>query len=593
MPGFFRELSQRNVVRVAAGYVIVAWLIAQVVSVVDGPLNLPEWFDTVVVMLLALGFPIALLFAWAFELTPEGIRPSQPAAAGASPLPASRVIIDALILVGLTSMLVLTVYERDGAPTASSAAIGSPDEAGGAANAGVEAEPLSIAVLPFVDLSPDQDQEYFSDGIAEELIAELSRLPGLAIVGRTSAFSFKDSDETLQAIAEQLGVNHLVEGSLRRSGGTLRIRVQLTDGSGFSLWTETYDRPTDDIFEIQEDIARSVATQLSATLGVGYRPSTGTRNMAAYDAYLHGRHELAARTPTSIQRGFEYLQEAVALDSGYPLAHAGLADAYILLGSYGLMPLSESHPLARESALRAIDLDPELAEAWTSLASLNADYFWNWDEAGEQFERAIELNPNYPVAQQWYAEFLQRMGRTVEAVAAAERARDLDPLSPLMNSALAIAYYRDRRHEDAVRQANYTLELDPSFTVARIGLLLAYSASGNHDEALSAFPLGDVPITEYDDSSWVSLVGNAYGRAGYEREARAALDRLDDLPNALPIEYAYVHAGLGNSDEVFRWLERAYENRDWLMGMLKVDPVWDSLREDARFVSLLERMDLD
>jgi TolB-like protein/Tfp pilus assembly protein PilF len=349
----------------------------------------------------------------------------------------------------------------------------------------------SIAVLPFVDMSPQKDQEYFCDGMAEELINALTKLEGLRVVSRTSAFQFKGKAFDIRKIGEQLNVASVLEGSVRKTGDRLRITAQLINVvDGFHLWSEKYDREMKDVFDIQDEISRAIVDALKIKL-VGEAATRlvkrYTENLEAYTLYLKGRYYWNKRTEPGLTKGIEYFEKAITKDPGYALAYAGLADCYNVISHYGAVPPKASVPKAKIAAIKALEIDDALVEAHTSLAFALYNYDFAWLAAEKEFQRAIALNPNYATAHHWYAIYLATRGRLEEAIAEMQRARELDPLSLIINTEVGWMLYFGRHYNQAIEQYQKTLEMDPSFAVAHWGLGLAYQQKAMPQEAIAEF----------------------------------------------------------------------------------------------------------
>lgn len=459
-----------------------------------------------------------------------------------------------------------------------------------------ESPPPSIAVLPFADLSSERDQDYFCAGLSEELISALTRLQGLRVASRTSSFQYRERAADIRTIGAELNVRTVLEGSVRKSGSRLRITVQLTDvNAGYSLWSARYDREMEDVFAIQEEIAESIVDTLAKTFevalhgGVAKRP---TRDLDAYNAYLKGRFFSNKRTEEDLRKGIRLFQEAIQKDPQFALAHAGLADAYLLLGIYGAAPPLEMMPAAREAASRALDLDRSLAEAHTSLACVSSLFDWDWSAAGESFQRAIRLAPGYATARQWYAiSYLTPLMRFEEAAAELSAALELDPLSLPVNTSLAIERYYARQYTAAADLCRRALDIDPEFALARFFLGLSYAEEGRYSEALLELQKAA------REGRAEMLAGLAYicGRFGAMEEARRLLDDLVERSRqryVSPALIAQVHAGLGDTGAALDALERAYEAHATELAWLRVRPFFDRLSEEPEFADLLSRLGL-
>jgi serine/threonine protein kinase/tetratricopeptide (TPR) repeat protein len=456
----------------------------------------------------------------------------------------------------------------------------------------------SIAVLPFVDMSPEGDQEYFCDGMAEELIHLLTRVPGLRVASRSSAFQFKGRSQDLSAIRERLSVQTALEGGVRKSGNRLRITAQLVDlTQGFQLWSGRYDREITDVFAIQDEIAGTIVETLKIELvgKLGPLPSRTTApDFEIYNLYLQGRFHWNKRTGEGLAKSVTYFEQTIQRDSGYARGYAGLADAYLLLGVYGFARPGEVMPKARQAAMRALAIDDRAAEVYTSLGCLEAVYDWFWGNAERDFLRAIELDPYYPTAHHWYAiNFLTPMGRFDEAAQELKIARELDPLSLAINASLGLLCFYARRYEEAVAAYRRTLEIDPRFAMAHFFLGQAEAALGRGAEAVAAIEAA--LALSPGAAEMEAALGQAYAVAGRAEEARevlAGLVRRGEKSYVSPALVANVHAALGEREEALTWLERACEERAADLAWIGVRPIFDGLREEPRFQTLLERLGL-
>ena len=458
-----------------------------------------------------------------------------------------------------------------------------------------------LAVLPFANLTGDADQEYIGDGMTEELIAQLGRMDParLGVIARTSAMQFKKTSKRADEIGSDLGVSHVVEGSVRTAGDRIRIAVQLIDTRSESqLWAEQYERDSKNLLTLQRDVAEAIASQITTRLGIAHANATidARRHSTvaeAYEHYLRGRYHSRQDTTEGLHKAHAHFRRAIELDPTYALAYSGLADTYSFLGSYGVLPMRDAYPLGRAAALKALELDDTLGEAHNSFAAISADFYWEWAEAERHFKRAIELSPNYETALGFYATYLAYMGRHEEALTFATRARDLDPASPSAFHNLGVAHYFARRYDDAITQFRETLDLDPAFGGAHVMLGRVYIAKGLPDRAVEEFERAKALLGPRPDV--VTSTAYVLARAGREREALATLDelrRISKPQDLAPFRIAYVHIGLGHTERAFEWLQKAIEARDWQMGMLKVEPAFDDLRSDPRFAALVERVGL-
>ncbi len=457
--------------------------------------------------------------------------------------------------------------------------------------------PRSIAVLPFVNMSTDSENEFFSDGVTEDIINALTKIPGLRVAARTSAFAFKGKGEDVRTIGRQLNVATVLEGSVRRAANRIRITAQLISvDDGYHIWSDQYDRELDDVFAVQDELSCSIVEMLKGELGVTGETRTlvkpPTKNMVAYDLYLKGRF-FWNRRGKGLLRAREFFEQAIAEDSGYAQAYAGLGDTYSLLGWYRALPPDEAFPKAKEAAQRAIALDESLAEAHTSLAFALMCYDRDWHEVETQFVRALQLNPGYATTHHWYAEFLMTRGRLEEAIDAAEHAQQLDPLGLIIKTVVAMAYYFARQYDRSAEIGREILDMEPRFTPAYIWLGLAYLQLGLEREAIEVFK------TEHDLAperpTTLAFLGAAYARRGDRADAERILTDLasvDDGVYVAAFDRALIELYLGRREAALEALEAAEEERAVWLAWAKVDPMLDPLRDEPRFQQVLAKLGL-
>lgn len=444
-----------------------------------------------------------------------------------------------------------------------------------------------VAVLPLQNISPDPKDEYFADGMTEELISTLSKISGLKVIARTSVMGYKGGEKKIDEIARELRVGTILEGSVRKAGDKLRITVQLIDSeSSDHLWSENYDRKLDDVFAIQSDIAGKAEALKVKLLGSEERriEKKATENLEAYQLYLQGRYFWNKRTKEGLMKGIEYFEQAIRKDPNYALAYAGLAECYSILGNNGLLPPKEVYPQAKVAAMRALELDDKLAEVQTALAFVKYHDF-DFSGAEKGIKQAIELNPSFATAHYYYADFLLWIvGRTDEGIAEHKRAQELDPLSLIVSAGLGGALYLARRYDEAVEQLQKTLEMDQNFAVAHTCLGFAYLQKSMFEQA----------VTEFRKASNLSGLAYAYALSGKKDDAVETLEELRKASKegyVSPNEFALVYVGLGQKDEAFEWLEKAIDDLSPDFS-LRVDPVYDSLRSDTRYLRLLQKVGL-
>ena len=451
--------------------------------------------------------------------------------------------------------------------------------------------PPSIAVLPFVNMSSDPENEYFSDGLTEELISAITNVKGLRVVARTSVFRFKGKSEDIRKIGAELSADMVLEGSVRKSGDRLRITAQLIDvASGYHTWSRTYRVEIKDLFAVQEEIALAIANTLSESpRGVPKRP---THNLEAYHDYLKGRFFLNKWTEEGFSKSIEFFEAAIEKDREMAVAWAGLADALFVLACYGKLAPRELMPKARVAAEKAMELNESLAEAHVSLAAVRAIYDWDWAGSEKEFRRAIELDPDCAPAHQWCGVLcLMPQGRLKEAETAIRRALDLDPLSPAINTSLGHAYYVQGRHDDAIAYLEKALETDPRFYLAHWWLGVIYFQRSMLLKAFAQFrQAGALSKRDWSDAARFTYGHALVGKRGKARAMLEELTRISGKQYFSPVMIAAIHVTLGETDAAFEWLDKAYLLRDAWLVWLSVDRRFDSVRQDARFASLLNKI---
>src|SRR6059058_5504559 len=482
---FFAELKRRNVYKVAVAYAFIGWLIVQVATQVFPFLEIPNWVVRLVIVLIAIGFPIALVIAWAFEATPEGIKRTEVAdAMPAEPGRRKHTWIYVVVVCGAISaaLFFLGRYTVGTSPTrqqSDAATVSSMPQ-------------KSIAVLPFVNLSEDKENAYFAEGVQDEILTRLAKVADLKVISRTSTQKYKSAPDNLREIARQLGVANILEGSVQKASDQVRVNVQLINAlNDAHLWSDIYDRKLTDIFAVESDISKTIADTLQAKLtGAEKQMITAqpTSDMTAYELYLKGRLLWGKRGGENIRQAIAFYEQAIARDPNYALAYAGLAEAYVLLPGYTATAPRDAYPAAKAAALKALQLDEKLAEAHTALGLLLCD--GDLDIAGSisEFQRAIALNPNYATAHHWYGNGpLLALGRFEEAIAEGKRAIELDPLSPIINADLGKNLYNARRYDEAIAQLRKTLEIDPTFYYTHYNLGVALQLKGDVPAAIAEY----------------------------------------------------------------------------------------------------------
>ncbi|MCH8838148.1 MAG: tetratricopeptide repeat protein [Candidatus Marinimicrobia bacterium] len=581
---FVAELRRRRVFRVAAFYGGIAFVIVQIIDGTFDLMGVPAWVGRLMVVLLALGFPVSMILAWVFDITPEGIVRTGKAEdvpaprAGGKPFTSNRALIVIAVLA-----VAFGVWSRWGGTGETAVSVSEP-----------ALGPRSIAVLPFANLSDSQEDEYFSAGVTDDIITHLTKIGDLKVISRTSAMLYKDSPKSLRVIAEELGVANILEGTVRRHGNRVRITSQLIDArTDAHLWAETYDRELTDIFAIQSDVARKIATALKAMLSTDERQrieKRPTESTEAYHFYLRGQYFWNRRTTEDLFRAIGYFEQAIEADSSYAQAYVGLADCYIWLAHYEIPP-KQAFPIARRALARALEIDNGSAGAYVSLAHILNEHEWDWANAESAFQRAIELKPNYAEAHRLYGWYFIHIGQLDKAIAEMERALELDPLSYLINTNMAYPYSLLGQFSQAFEYLQKTLELNPDYPLAYMALGENYRRAGRHGEAVEAHE--KAVALDKGNALYLSYLGYTYGVAGHRDKALAILRELHEMSKekyVSPWAMAMPYIGLRELEQALDWLDKAYVEGDLLIAWLKVFPEFDPLRSDPRFADLLRRM---
>jgi TolB-like protein/Tfp pilus assembly protein PilF len=579
---FFSELKRRNVYKVAVAYAVVGWLVMQVTSTVVPALHLPDAITTAVVMLTLLGFPIALVLAWAFELTPEGIKRTEDLDRSARKTATNRIwiyvaVIGAALSVGLFFVgrytARNTTFEHDASPARTEATTAIAQK--------------SIAVLPLLNESGDPKDEYFSDGLSEELIAALAQIRELKVIGRSSSFRFKDRKEEPKTIGEKLGVATLLEGTVRKQGDRVRIVAELINAAdGIELWTRTFDRELKDIFSVQQEIANAVASSLKVTLlGSDERTSTNptTRNTEAHNAYLLGHYHFQRRNLEDYRKAIGYYDEAIRLDPNYALAYAERSELWTLVGDL-TGETKKDWAKARDDAEKAVSISPGLAEAHAALGWVRFFTEWKFAEGLSELKRAKELSPANPTANDLLARVIVYVGRLDEAEKQARQAVELDPLANSAQNNLSRILWYEGKLDEADAIARKAAELHPTAASSRRWQVLVAIQRGDPDLALHEAQM------EPDENYRRFELALAH----YARKDRAAADAAlsDLLANRVGVAYqiAQVYAARGERDKALEWLQISFDEHDTGTLALLVDPLLHDLRDDPRYKALVTKM---
>jgi TolB-like protein/tetratricopeptide (TPR) repeat protein len=593
-PGnFFAELKRRNVVRMAGLYLVGAWLLTQVASTVLPMFGAPDWVPRSVVILLTIGFVPALIFSWVFELTPQGLKRDEDVTPEESIAPQTARRMDRMIIAVL--VLALGYFAVDKFVLAPRRETTKSQTPSGANESQSVANAKSIAVLPFDNLSRDPDNAFFAEGVQDEILTRLAKVADLKVISRTSTQRFKSAPSDLREIAKQLGVTNILEGSVQRSNDQVRVNVQLINAvTDAHLWAEIYDRKLTDLFVVESEVAKTIADTLRAKLSgseMTAMSSQPTEDPAAHDSFVQGRHFLALRRDDNLPRAIEFFHQAIARDPNYAAAYAGLSEAYILLPRYTGADPDETRPQSRVAALKALELNPNLAEAHNALAKIAMDYDIDFAEATREFKRAIALNPNYAGAHHWFSGTLESQGEFAEAVAESKLGTELDPFSAVNLCDQGRVYGSARRFVEAKASFEKALAIDPAFSYAHwhYGEMLQVSgdlkgAAAEYAKARTASPSPE-PI---------ALTGQLAAIMGRPEEARQALTALDELKKHRYVDVfwrALLYLSLGDKEQALQALEQSYINREgYEIGLIKVDPMVDSLRAEPRFQALVKKV---
>ena len=588
---FFAELKRRNVFRVGIAYIVGGWLLLQLTDVLLQLLDLPELIGRVVVLLVAIGLPVALFFAWAFEMTPEGIKKeknvdrSQSITKVTSQKLNNAIIGLLVVALGYFAIDKFVIDPKRDAAEIATAIEGSREQ---------EPEPVatqatgkSIAVLPFVNMSSDKEQEYFSDGLSEELLNLLAKIPELRVAARTSSFSFKGQSIEITEIAARLKVDHVLEGSVRKSGNQLRITAQLIQAdNGYHLWSETYDRQLDNVFQIQDEIAQAVVNALKVTL-LGDAPRVRETTPEAYQLYLEGQHVRRQVSAPTLPKAISLLKQAVEIDPEYAPAWAELAYAYMWEAGIGETPIDVAFPLANQAIERALEADPGYSRAYSVRGASNLYNKFNFQAGFQDFQLALQLEPGnaYLIGQK--ATATRALGRLDESIELYETALELDPLMAEMRSWQGLAYLYAGQLDEAEAAFLTTLNLSSEFSGGHFRLGRVLLRKGKLDAALAEIEQEAQGVYR---STGLSMVHHALGNLD---ASQLALDELIEIgSSSAAYQIAEAYSFRNEPDKAFEWLEEALVIRDSGITSTLGDPTLRGLRTDPRWQPFLEKLGL-
>jgi TolB-like protein len=586
---FFAELKRRNVYKVAVAYAVVAWLLMQVASQIFPFFEIPNWAVRLVVLLLIIGFPIALIIAWAFEATPEGIKRTEAADAAGQRSRGGAwiyiVLIGAAVSVGLFFAGRYTAGRATPRPASAELRRGEQSEAAPAVPG------KSIAVLPLLNESGDPRDEYFSDGLSEELIAALAQIRNLKVIGRSSSFQFKARKEEPKTIGKKLGVSTLLEGTVRKQGDRVRIVAELINAAdGIELWSRTFDRKLKDIFAVQEEIAKAVAESLKVTLLGSDNRSAQTRaptSVEAHNAYLQGHFYLQRRNLEDFRKSVGYFDEAIRIDPDYALAYAESSEALTFIGDLSPEQKKEAWAAAKNHAEKAVAVGPSLAEAHAALGWVRFFSEWKFAEGLRELRRANELEPANPTANDLLSRVLVYVGQIQEAKKLARQVIELDPLAYFVRNNLARILLTEGKLDEADAEARKAVELQPTGAASHRWQVFVAIQRGDGETAMREAQL------EPDEGYRRFELALAHYARGDRPAADAALSEMIAKDrNLLAYQIAEVYAWRGETDKAFEWLQISFDNQDTGTLALLIDPLMRSLRDDPRYKNLLVKLGL-
>ncbi len=588
----FQELKRRNVIKVAAAYVVVSWLVAQVLQLVFESFGTPDWVMKTVLVLMAFGLVFVLFFAWAFEMTPEGLKREKEVDRSQSITPQTGKKLNNVILVLMAMAIGYFAYDKfvlSGSREAEHAEAAKLVAEQAAEQVGTELD-KSVAVLPFVDMSPEQDQDYFTDGLTENLLNALAQLRELKVAGRTSSFAFKNKNLDLRSIGNELGVANLLEGSVQKSGEQVRITAQLVSAEdGYHLWSQTYDRTLKDIFAVQDEIANEVARAMQVTLlgqDVAVQPvAASSETGAAYNDYLKGLYEYHRGNLESNDRAIAYFRRALEEDPNLALAWAGLASALDYKTGFEDTDFRAGFEEARACAIRALEINPDLPEGHLALAGIQTSLDWDWEAAEASLNRALALRPGDTEIRRELALLKAVRGKVDEAFAEYQRVAEQDPLDMQAQRSLANALAARGRYDEALEIFNHLLETDPGRPVTYWSLGSMWLRQGDYQRALDAF--------SKEPFQFLRLTGEAiaHHRLQQQEQSKASLQALiSTTGESSSFQIASVYAQWGDVDNAMSWLERGYVIRDPGLQFLGVTFLFDPIKDDPRFQAFLQKM---
>jgi TolB-like protein/Tfp pilus assembly protein PilF len=576
---FFSELKRRNVYKVAVAYIVAGWALSQGIAQVFPVFDVQNWIIRLIVLLIIIGLPVALVLAWMFELTPQGIKRTETADAMPEATRKKKHAWIYVVIVGAFLSIGLFMLGRYGFREKTSSSKEVPTK--------------SIAVLPFGNLSRDPDNEYFAAGIQDEIITRLAQISDLKVISCTSTQRYKASEQNLRQIASELGVTNILEGSVQKANDEVHVNVQLLNALTDShLWADTFDRKLTDVFGVESEIAKTIADTLRAKL-TGREAATlsarPTENSAAHELYLKGRFFWNKRDTTDLEKALVYFQQAAKEDPNYALAWSGIADVYVLLPLFGGANPADAYPKAKEAANKAVALDPNLSEPHAALGLIGNIFDFDFALSLREFEKAIALNPNYATAHHWFGNsLLQCIGDFERSIAEMKRALELDPLSIPINGDLGVAYYFAGRYAEGIAQLRKALDLDPNSYYLHYNLGEVLEVSGDLPGAIAEY---EKAVALDTDPYPLALLGHAQALNVNSDAARKILQRLAASSRYVPdYSVGLVYLALGDKKQAMDWFEKSFAKRQPDMNTIRFDPLLKPLHADPRFEALAEKI---
>jgi len=576
---FWQELKRRKVIRVITVYAAAAFVILELVDIVAPSLGLPAWTLNLVIVLLCIGFILSIILSWVYDLTPEGIKKTKSVKKDekvertfSSKGWKIATYISIAVIIGL---ILINILNRE---------------------TKLEGLEKSFAVLPFENLSSDEENAWFSDGITDVIINQLSKISSYRVIGRTSTLKYKEEKKSIPEIGEELGVNYIIEGTVQRQENEMRISVQLVRVLNEDhIWSDLYDRDLKDIFNVQTDIAKRIADELKTALTPEEKELVEkkyTENPEAYNLYLQGRFFWGTRTEEGLSKSVEYFKKAIALDPDYALAYAGLADAYFIQGYWGWLPKEEGYAMAEETVLKALGIDNNLAEAHTVMGALHAWKEWNWEKARDELEYAINLDPKYVTAHHYYSELLDILGENKKAREQINRAIELDPFLPVLHNLSRAYYYNEGRLEYAYNEYNNLQELDPGYGNGAVHWGKFYIHIRKKEDLKAVEEIKKALKMDLSTDVEAGRADTLYNNSGIDGVISwlIELELQDSIPD--PIKLARLYLMLGQKEEALTCLEKGLEDKYKSISLIYNLLDFNILRSETRFQEMIKKLGL-